>query len=65
MLNRLGRPIRCPITLRYSAEEFGLILAKAKAGAYDPFGSIWIRKQRPLFPRIYGNIFGPIDLFHF
>ena len=47
MLNRLGRPIRGPITLRYSAEEFGLILAKAKAGAYDPFGSIWIRKQRP------------------
>jgi hypothetical protein len=30
-------PIPCSVTLRYSAEEFRLALAKAKAGRHDPF----------------------------
>lgn len=40
-------PIRCPITVRYSAEQFLLKLAEAKAGRFDPFGTLWIRKSRP------------------
>jgi hypothetical protein len=46
ILNPLG-PIPCPRTLLYRAEEFRLTLAEAKAGKYDPFGSVWVRKERP------------------
>jgi hypothetical protein len=45
ILNPLG-PILCPVTLHYSAKEFRLALAKAKAGRYDPFGAHWVRKKR-------------------
>jgi hypothetical protein len=46
IVNKVG-PIPCPVTLQYSAEEFSLMLAKAKAGRYDPFRYTWIRKERP------------------
>jgi hypothetical protein len=46
ILNPTG-PVRCGLVMRYSAEEFGLMLAEAKARRYDPFGSLWSRKQRP------------------
>ena len=34
--NPIG-PIPCPNTLLYSAEEFRLVLAKAKKGGFDPW----------------------------
>jgi hypothetical protein len=37
ILNPVG-PISCPVTLRYSAKEFRLVLAKAQAGRHDPSG---------------------------
>ena len=40
-------PIPCPITIRYSNEQFRLALSEAQAGKRDIFGEIWIRKQRP------------------
>jgi hypothetical protein len=46
IINTVG-PIPCPVTLRYSGEEFRLMLAKAKAGGHDPFGATWVRKERP------------------
>jgi hypothetical protein len=46
ILNPIG-PIPCPITLRYSAEDFRLALAKVTAGQQDPFGATWVLKQRP------------------
>jgi hypothetical protein len=30
-------PVPCPVTLKYSAKEFGLALAQAKEGRFDPF----------------------------
>jgi hypothetical protein len=46
IVSQPGR-ILCPNTLRYSAEEFRLALAEAKAGRFDPFGTLWVRKRRP------------------
>ena len=46
ILNQTG-PVLCPVSLRYSGEEFSLMLAKAQAGRYDPFRHAWIRKERP------------------
>jgi hypothetical protein len=46
VLNKLG-PIPCPVTIRYSAEEFRLILTEAKAGRHDPFRNTWVRKDHP------------------
>jgi hypothetical protein len=45
ILKDLG-PFLCPVTIRYSAEEFRLALAEAKAGRFDPFGALWVRKRR-------------------
>lgn len=46
ILNPVG-PIPCPVTIRYSTKQFGLMLAEAQAGSTDPFGATWFRKQRP------------------
>ena len=46
ILDPLG-PILCPVTVRYSAEDFRLALAEAQAGRRDPFRETWIRKERP------------------
>jgi hypothetical protein len=46
IINPIG-PIPCPMTLRYSAEEFRLALTEAKAGRMDPFRDTWVRKQHP------------------
>jgi hypothetical protein len=40
-------PIPCSTTIRYGAEQFGLMLTEAQAGRFDPFGKFWILKQRP------------------
>jgi hypothetical protein len=45
IINRLG-PIRCPITIRYSAEEFGLVVAEAEAGRFDPWRKM-LRINKP------------------
>ncbi len=46
ILNPLG-PIPCPVTIRYSAEQFRRELTEAQARRYDPFRHRWVRKERP------------------
>jgi hypothetical protein len=46
IINTLG-PIHCSMTFMVSPEEFGVALAKARRGEYDPWPYTWIRKVRP------------------
>jgi hypothetical protein len=39
--------VPCPVTLRYSAEDFRRTLAEAKARGADVFRYTWTRKERP------------------